>query len=161
VEHALGYELRPEALGLVATLWRAARAFVDDAERRESSAARPPLDLADAFRGLVLCAAIDRRGGLDAGLLLLDHASLLRSRNHHRVLRRELERVRALIAAVPGDVDPALGALVEDGRVAWRRRTAGPASSSEGRASLAWSAARRAISVTSSTRRSTAQSISC
>ena len=28
VEHALGYELRPEALGLVATLWGATRAFV-------------------------------------------------------------------------------------------------------------------------------------
>jgi hypothetical protein len=113
VEHALGYELRPEALGLVATLWRAAGAFVDEAERRDASAVRLSLDLADAFRGLVLCAAIERRGGLDAGFALLDQASLLRSRNHHRVLRRELERVRALLEAVPGDVDPALAAVVE------------------------------------------------
>jgi DNA-binding NtrC family response regulator len=112
VEHALGYELRPQALGLVATLWRAARAFVDEAERREPQAARQPLELADAFRGLVLCAGIERRGGLDAAFVLLDQASL-RSRNHHRVLRRELERVRALIEAVPGDVDPVLAALVE------------------------------------------------
>jgi len=113
VEHALGYELRPEALGLVATLWRAARAFVDDAERRESAGARLSLDLADAFRGLVLCAAIERRQGLDPAFVLLDQASLLRGRNHHRVLRRELERVRALLEAVPGDVDPTLSALLE------------------------------------------------
>jgi transcriptional regulator with PAS, ATPase and Fis domain len=123
VEHALGYELRPEAAGLVATLWRAARAFVDEAERREASAVRLSLDLSDAFRGLVLCAAIERRGGLDAGFVLLDQASQLRSRNHHRLLRRELERVHALIQALPGDVDPALAALVEnpDGPAAERR----------------------------------------
>jgi hypothetical protein len=60
------------------------------------------LDLADAFRCLVLCAAIERRHGLDAAFMLLDQASLLKSRNHHRVLRRELDRVRALIEAVPG-----------------------------------------------------------
>jgi DNA-binding NtrC family response regulator len=114
VEQALGYELRPEALGLVATLWAAARAFVDEAERREASGGRLPLDLADAFRGLVLGAAIDRRQGLDAAFVLLDQASLLKSRNHHRVLRRELERVRALLEAVPGDVDPALSDLLEN-----------------------------------------------
>ena len=113
VEQALGYELRPEAPGLVATLWRAARAFVDEAERREASGVRTPLDLADAFRGLVLCAAIDRRSDLDAAFALLDQASLLRSRNHHRVLRRELDRVRGLIAAVPGNFDPVLSALIE------------------------------------------------
>jgi DNA-binding NtrC family response regulator len=113
VEHALGYERRPEALGLVSSLWRVARAFVDEAERRESSGVRLTLDLADAFRGLVLCAAIERRRGRDAAFVLLDQASLLRSRNHHRVLRRELERVRALMEAVPGDVDPALSALLE------------------------------------------------
>jgi DNA-binding NtrC family response regulator len=113
VAHALGYELRPEALGLIATLWRAARAFVDEAEHRESSGSRLSLDLADAFRGLVLCAAIGRDQGLDAAFLLLDQASLLRSRNHHRLLRRELERVRALIDAVPGDVDPALATQLE------------------------------------------------
>jgi transcriptional regulator with GAF, ATPase, and Fis domain len=113
VEHALGHERQHEALGLVATLWRAARAYVDEAECRESSGARLPLDLADVFRGLVLCAAIERRQGLDAAFVLLDQASLLRGRNHHRVLRRELERVRALIAAVPGDVDPALSTLLD------------------------------------------------
>jgi MoxR-like ATPase len=114
VEQALGYELRPEALGLVATLWRAAGVFIDEAARREASGVRLPLDLSDAFRGLVLCAAIERRQDLDAAFVLLDQASLLKSRNHHRVLRRELDRVRALIAAVPGDVDPALSALLDN-----------------------------------------------
>lgn len=114
VEQALDYELRPEAPGLVATLWHAARAFVDEARRRDASGVRTPLDLADAFRGLVLCAAIDQSQGLDAAFVLLDQASLLRNRNHHRVLRRELERVRALLEAVPGEIDPALSALLQD-----------------------------------------------
>jgi DNA-binding NtrC family response regulator len=113
VEQALGYELRPEIVGLVATLWRAARGFVDEVARRESSAVRLSLDLADAFRGLVLCAALERQQTLDGAFVLLDQASHLRSRNHHRVLRRELERVRALLHAVPGNVDPALSALLE------------------------------------------------
>ncbi len=113
VEQALGYERRPEAPGLVSTLWRAARTFVDEVERREASTNRLSLDVADAFRGLVLCAAIERRKSRDAAFVLLDQASLLRSRNHHRVLRRELERVRALLDAAPGDVDPALSVLLE------------------------------------------------
>jgi hypothetical protein len=87
---------------------------VDEAERREAAGARLPLDLADAFRGLVLSAAIKRRQDRDAAFVLLDQASLLKSRNHHRVLRRELERVRALLEAVPGDVDPAISALLEE-----------------------------------------------
>jgi hypothetical protein len=62
----------------------------------------------------VLYAAIERRQDLDAAFVLLDQASLLESRNHHRVLRRELDRVRALSEAVPGDVDPALSALLAD-----------------------------------------------
>jgi hypothetical protein len=114
VEQALGYEQRPEARGLVTTLWRAARAYVDEAERREASGTRLSLDLVDAFRGLVLCAAIERRGDRDAAFALLDQAALLKGRNHHRVLRRELERVRALLEAAPGDVDPAVAALLAD-----------------------------------------------
>jgi hypothetical protein len=110
VEQALSYEQPREAAELVATMWRAARAFVDEAERRAPSA-RLALDLADTFRGLVLCAAVERHGRDDA-FALLDQASLLRGRNHHRVLHRELERVRALLETVPGDVDPALTALV-------------------------------------------------
>jgi DNA-binding NtrC family response regulator len=113
VEVALGYEHRPESRGLVSSLWRAARAFVDEAERREGSAGRLSLDLSDAFRGLVLCAAIERRHGRDAAFLLLDQEALLRNRNHHRVLRRELERVQALLAAAPGEVDPSLRAVLE------------------------------------------------
>lgn len=111
VEQALGYERSGEPPGLIATLWRAARAFVDEAERREPSA-RLALDLAEAFRGLVLCAAVERRGR-DEAFALLDQASLLRGRNHHRVLRREVARVRSLLAALAGDVDPALAAIVE------------------------------------------------
>jgi DNA-binding NtrC family response regulator len=114
MEQALGYEARPDGLGLVASLWRAARAFVDEAERHESSATRLSLDLADAFRGLVLCAAIERRRSRDAAFMLLDQTSLVRSRNHYRVLRRELERVRALIDVAPGDFDPAISALLEN-----------------------------------------------
>jgi hypothetical protein len=108
LELALGYESRPQAAGPVAAMWRAARAFVDEAERRGGLS----LELADAFRGMVIGAAIDRREELDAAFVLLEQASLLRGRNHHKVLRRELERVRALIDAAPSEVDPALAALL-------------------------------------------------
>lgn len=62
----------------------------------------------------MLCAAIQRRQDRDAAFVLLDQASLLKSRNHHRVLRRELERVRAFLAVVPGNVDPIISELLEE-----------------------------------------------
>ncbi|MDC0748637.1 sigma-54-dependent transcriptional regulator [Polyangium mundeleinium] len=112
VERALAYDASPETGAFVEQLWRAASAFVQEAERRGPSAGPLSLDMADAFRGLVLVAAVQRRGRDDA-FVLLGQQQLLKNRNHHRALKRELERVRELLRVVGGDVDPALVAALD------------------------------------------------
>ena len=42
-------------------------------------------------------AAVQRRGDRDAAFVLLGQGHLLKNRNHHRTLRRELDRVRELL----------------------------------------------------------------
>jgi len=112
VERALAYDASPETGALIEQLWRAARAFVQEAVRRGSSTGPLSLDMADAFRGLVLAAAVHHQGRDDA-FALLGQQQLLKNRNHHRALKRELERVRELLRLVGGDVDPALAAVLD------------------------------------------------
>jgi hypothetical protein len=112
VERALAYDASPEPGALFEQLWRAAGAFVQEAERRGTSAGPLSLDMADAFRGLVLAAAVQRRGR-DEAFVLLGQQQLLKNRNHHRALKRELLRVRELLRMVGGDVDPALAAALD------------------------------------------------
>jgi transcriptional regulator with AAA-type ATPase domain len=92
VERALQYETAPSRSALLTTLRAAADAFIQEAQR-----ANTPwdLDLADAFKGLVLGSAV-QQFGLEGALRLLDREPLLRSRNHHRLFKRELERLEAL-----------------------------------------------------------------
>jgi DNA-binding NtrC family response regulator len=92
VERALQYEAAPSRSALLTTLRAAADAFIQEAQR-----ANTPwdLDLADAFKGLVLGSAVQKLG-LEGALRLLDREPLLRSRNHHRLFKRELERLEAL-----------------------------------------------------------------
>jgi hypothetical protein len=93
--------------GVMGALNAAAGAFVA-AARRKLAAGGPPLDLdhADAFRGCVLrAAALRGEGGppdedREAAFLLLGRAALVTSRNHHKVFRRELERLAALGEAI-------------------------------------------------------------
>jgi DNA-binding NtrC family response regulator len=112
VERALAYDAPPETGALVEQLWRAASAFVQETERRGPSAGPLSLEMADAFRGLVFAAAVQRRGRDDA-FVLLGQQQLLKNRNHHRALKREFERVRELLRLLGGDVDPALAAVLD------------------------------------------------
>jgi DNA-binding NtrC family response regulator len=115
VERALAYEEGGAAAGAVAAhLWRAALAFVGEAARREGGAAAAlSLDLADAFRGMVLGAAVRRKGNRDDAFSMLGQQPLLKNRNHHRAYRRELDRVRDLLRALDGDVDAELKDLLD------------------------------------------------
>jgi len=113
-ERALAYESDAGALPLVEHLRRAARAFVIEAERLRGSGAPLSLDLADAFRGLILHAAVEKLGSSEDAFRLLGQEGLVKGRNHHKVLRRELEKVAELCRAVgekpvelPGDPPPA------------------------------------------------------
>jgi transcriptional regulator with AAA-type ATPase domain len=96
VERALQYEAAPSRSALLTTLRASADAFVQEAQR---SPVPWDLDLADAFKGLVLGSAVQQLG-LEGALRLLDREPLLRSRNHHRLFKRELERLELLAKAL-------------------------------------------------------------
>lgn len=118
------------AAPLVAELWRAANAFVTEAQTRRRNDKMLSLDLADSFRGMILAAAtqrfLDHHRMLDA----LGQEHLLKDRNHHRLLRRELDRVRELVRVLDSaEVPPDLAALLGDTRA--------PASRSDGAGALA------------------------
>lgn len=60
------------------------------------------LDLVDGFRGMVVTEAVRRFGGRDEAFRALGEGTLVDNRNHHRVLRREVERLQALKDRVLG-----------------------------------------------------------
>jgi DNA-binding NtrC family response regulator len=113
VERALAHEGTGEQSSVLGALWRAAQAFVQEAERRGTTGAPLSLDACEAFRGLVLAAAVIRGGGRDEAFTLLGQQQLMKNRNHHRALRRELDRVRELVRALGGEVEPELATLLE------------------------------------------------
>lgn len=95
VRHALAYDRAEGAPPLVDAMVAAAAAFVAEAEKRGMD-----LDLADAFKGFVLGAAAEKAGGVDEAFKLLGRERLVASRNHHKVMKREMERVDALCEAI-------------------------------------------------------------
>ncbi|MDI1480332.1 sigma 54-interacting transcriptional regulator [Polyangium sp. y55x31] len=113
VERALAYEGTAESQSLVREMWRVAQGFVEEAERCAQRGAPLSLDACDAFRGMVLGAAVRRRGGRDEAFALLGQHHLVKNRNHHRALRRELERARELVRAIGGEADQDLLALLD------------------------------------------------
>lgn len=114
VERALAHDGSADPRELVTHLWRAARAFLDEADRRSESGSRMSLDLCDALRGMVLGAAVQRWGSREQAYRLLGQEALLRNRNHHRAFRRELDRVRELLALLGGEVDGALASMLAE-----------------------------------------------
>jgi DNA-binding NtrC family response regulator len=114
VERALAYDAAPETAGLLGQLWRAAKAFVEEAERREGGGSPITLEMIEVIRGMVLAAAAERRNSRDEAFALLGQQHLLKSRNHYRVYRREIERMRELAKALGGEMDPGLSALLNE-----------------------------------------------
>lgn len=112
IERALTLDADADADALVGLLWRTARAFVQEAERRQGRGETLPLDLTEAFRGMVLGAAVQAKGNRDDAFALLGQEALLKNRNHHRALRRELLHVRDLLGMLGGEVEPDLAELL-------------------------------------------------
>jgi hypothetical protein len=101
VRRALAYDDSGDGPTLVDALVAAAAAFVREAEKRRAHGAPLDLDLAESFKGFVLGVATEKLDGdMDAAFKLLGRERLVASRNHHKVLRRELERVDALCTAL-------------------------------------------------------------
>lgn len=97
VSHALAYEdgtSSPRAL--VDQLMRAALGFLLEAQARSGGL---NLNLADAFRGFVLGMAVQQLGREEA-FRLFGKERLVRNRNHHKTLRREMQKVDALLRAI-------------------------------------------------------------
>jgi DNA-binding NtrC family response regulator len=113
VERALAVDAEAEPSALLGLLWRAARAFVHEADRRIGSGAPLPLDLADTFRGVVLAAAVHHTGSRDDAFAILGQEVLLKNRNHYRALRRELTRVRDLAQMLGGTMDAELVSILD------------------------------------------------
>jgi DNA-binding NtrC family response regulator len=113
VERALTFEDTTEPSSLLTLLWRAAVAFVTEAERRRGGSSPLSLDLAEAFGGMCLGAAVQQTGNRDDAFTLLGQKPMLKNRNHHRALRRELSRVRELLRLIGGEVDQDLQAMLD------------------------------------------------
>ena len=110
---ALAHESE-ESRPLIEALHRAATSFVIEAEQRALQGTPLDLDLADAFKGLVLAAAAERRGSWEEAFRLLSREALVKNRNHHKVIRRELERVEALCRALGGTFRMLFSRLFKD-----------------------------------------------
>jgi DNA-binding NtrC family response regulator len=127
VELALTFDQDAEPTVLGGLLWRAARAFVQEAERRRNRNAPLPAPR-EVFWGMVLGAAVQRTGSRDEAFALVGEDNLLKNRNHHRALRRELDRVREFFEVLGGKMDEDLQAVLdgeeEDGERRGARRDA-------------------------------------
>ncbi|MDY7228253.1 sigma-54-dependent transcriptional regulator [Hyalangium rubrum] len=116
VARALEYEGRAGdaadkgASSLVEAFRAAATAFIAEARRRGT-----PLDLAmaEAMVGVVLGQAVQQLGREEA-FRLLGRENLLKNRNHHKVLKRELEKVEALYKELGEGSSPFAALLAED-----------------------------------------------
>ncbi len=111
VTAALGLEGSRQEGGVVSLMERAASALAGRARQGPEL----DLDLADAFKGLLLAAAVEATGDRDAAFKALGREALVRNRNHHKVLRRELERVEALCRALGEPVPAAVSSLLDQG----------------------------------------------
>lgn len=72
------------------------------------------LDMAEAFRGFVLAAAVQRLGSREAAFRLLGKEQLVRNRNHHKTLKREVDRAVLLSKMLGEQPSLILGHLEND-----------------------------------------------
>ncbi|HYI02940.1 sigma-54-dependent transcriptional regulator [Hyalangium sp.] len=91
----------------------AANAFIAEAKRRGTSL---DLGLAESLVGIVLGQAVQQMGREDA-FRALGRENLLKNRNHHKVLKRELEKVEALYKEL-GEGSSPFAALLEENEAA-------------------------------------------
>lgn len=101
VQQALGYEGRPVSDDVLTAFERAAEAFVSVALARDGGL---PLDHTKAFSGFVVREAVNRMGGdKRAACMLLGRAKHVELNNHQAMVKRELQRIDKLVAALHGE----------------------------------------------------------
>jgi transcriptional regulator with AAA-type ATPase domain len=105
IRQALTYEGgAQQGSPLVEALGQAARAFVQEARRREDPL---DIDLAESLRGFVLAEAVHQVGREEA-FRLVGRESLVKSRNHQKTLKQEVKKAEALCREVGQPVPPVL-----------------------------------------------------
>jgi transcriptional regulator with AAA-type ATPase domain len=104
IRQALAYEGGAKGSPLVEALCQAARAFVLEAQRRQTPL---DIDLAASLRGFVLAEAVQQVGREEA-FRLVGRESLVKSRNHQKALKQELKKAEALCQEVGQPVPPVL-----------------------------------------------------
>lgn len=109
VARALAYEPGGAARSPADMLHEAAQRFVEIAEERGGL----DLDLTEGWKGFVLGVATTKLGSRDAALRLLGKGALVDSRNQHKTVKRELEKVEALYRALGLGGDPPFRDLQE------------------------------------------------
>jgi DNA-binding NtrC family response regulator len=100
VERALDFEGTSRAaakMDLADELRRVARLYAADAERRRHQGRTLPLDLADAFSGMVLEAGVELTGDLAAAFRLFGEDGLVQARNHHKSFDRARAKLQAAL----------------------------------------------------------------
>jgi DNA-binding NtrC family response regulator len=97
---ALSYESGGGKRSLLDCLQAAAVAFVEEAERIEEKGATLDLDYGEALRGFIVGTAVERTGSREHAFRMLGKAQQVQNRNHHKMLRREIDRVDALCKAI-------------------------------------------------------------
>lgn len=102
-----------EQSAVAGLLMRAAHAFVREATRRRGTEAPLSLEMAEAFRSMVLGVAVQQLGNREDAFHLFGQHQLVKGRNHHRTLRRELLRMREVLTTLGGALDGDLGALLD------------------------------------------------
>lgn len=113
VERALVYEGGADRGSVLELFRHAAAGFVSEAERRRAAGGALDLDLADALRGLVLGTAVQKLGSREEAFRVLGKEAMVTSRNHHKVLRREMDRLDALCRALGEERGDLFGPLVD------------------------------------------------
>ncbi|MRG95747.1 sigma-54-dependent transcriptional regulator [Polyangium spumosum] len=112
---ALSYERGSERRSALEALRGAAEALVEEAERLEAKGQGLELEVCDAFRGIVLGTAVEKLGSRDAAFRLFGKGAQVQARNHHKMLRREWEKVEALCKALGEEGAPFKGMGEEEG----------------------------------------------
>jgi DNA-binding NtrC family response regulator len=99
VERALQYDQGASVKLLPELLLLAAKAFVLEAEHRQQQGRVLPLELCEAFSGIVLGTAAEKLG-IEQAFLLFGKENVVKNRNMSKILRREIERADELYRAL-------------------------------------------------------------
>jgi len=115
IRRALAYEAPDEQGGCMHALLAAATALVNRAKSQSGGRGGVDLDLIDGFKGFVLGIALEKAGGnRDEVFRMFAREKLVANRNHHKVLRRELERAEQLFGSLGESARFPFAALIAD-----------------------------------------------